>query len=58
MTAGVLQWAGLLLVAVGAGWAFGVGVGLIVFGVGVLAFGVAAEIEAVNSGARKTPPGP
>jgi hypothetical protein len=48
-----LQWAGLLITAVGAGLLFAVGVGLIVFGLGVLAFGVAAEREVVTDGSSK-----
>ena len=49
-----LQWAGLLITAVGAGLLAAVGVGLIVFGVGVLGFGIAAELEAVKHGTRST----
>lgn len=41
-----LQWAGLVIVAVGAALLSTVGVGLIVFGVGLIVFGVAAEREA------------
>ena len=51
----LLQWAGLLIISVGAGVLAHVGVGLIVFGAGVLIFGVAAEREAVNNGASKSP---
>ena len=55
----LMQWAGALIVAVGVGLlvgsvlsvAGGVGCGLIVFGVGVLGFGVARERE-VTSGSR------
>ena len=55
----LMQWVGALLVAVGVGLLVGcvlsvvggVGCGLIVFGVGVLAFGVARERE-VTSGSR------
>ena len=52
----LLQWAGLLIISVGAGVLATVGVGLIVFGAGVLIFGVAAEREAgVNDGVSKPP---
>lgn len=49
----LLQWAGLLIIAAGVGLLFGVGVGLVVFGAGMLAFGIAAEREAVNNGVSK-----
>lgn|GEM_PF-5230202 len=56
--ADVLQWAGVVLVAAGVGILVGyslgavagVGCGLIVFGVGVLAFGVAKEREVTTDG--------
>lgn len=54
----LLQWAGLLIIAIGTGVLLGVGVGLIVFGVGVTAFGIAAEREAVNNGVSKPRPTP
>jgi hypothetical protein len=50
-----LQWAGLLIASAGLGLVFSVGVAVVVFGVGVLVFGIAAEREAVNDGARKPP---
>jgi hypothetical protein len=54
----VLQWVGAVLVAVGVGLLVGsvlnavagVGCGLIVLGVGVVAFGVAKEREVVTDG--------
>jgi hypothetical protein len=59
----VLQWVGAVLVAVGVGLLVGyalapvagVGCGLIVLGVGVLAFGVAKERE-VTDGSSTTAP--
>jgi hypothetical protein len=53
-----LQWAGLLLLAIGIGLltgyvmtpVAGVGCGLIVLGLGGLAFGIAAEREVVTNG--------
>lgn len=54
MTPARLQWAGLLIAAAGFALLVNVGVGLVVLGVGVLAFGVAAERE-VTDGASKPP---
>ncbi len=56
--ADVLQWVGAALLAIGVGLLVGctlsvvggVGCGLIVFGVGVLAFGVAREREVTTDG--------
>ena len=56
----LMQWVGAVFVAVGVGLLVGcvlsvvggVGCGLIVFGVGVVAFGVAREREVTTDGSR------